>query len=178
MFALDDLARLFNLTVREDSAAGSLTITIGSQTILLSTQQPLASVGGRMTSLPAGPARDGRSWYVPVDVVSRVLAPVSPTRIDLRKPSRLLLVGDVRMPRVAARVEAVSGSQTRVTLDVAPPTPHSVAQEGNRLVVRFEADALDAADLKPGTTTDTVQNVRAGDTPQTVAIDLGARFAS
>src|SRR4051794_36604172 len=177
MFALDDLARLFNLTVREDAAAGGLTIAAGSQTIFLSTQQPLASIGGRMTSLPAAPARDGRSWYVPVDFVSRAIAQVSPQRIELRKPSRLLLVGDVRMPRLAARVESL-GAQSRVTLDVAPPTPHAITQEGNRLVVRFEADALDAADLKANTTTDTVQNVRLGDAPQTVAIDLGPRFAS
>jgi N-acetylmuramoyl-L-alanine amidase len=177
MFALDDLVRLFNLTVREDPAANSLTITLGGQTILLSTQQPLASVGGRMTSLPAAPVRDGRSWYVPVDVVSRAIAPVSATKIDLRKPSRLLLVGDVRMPRVAARVEPL-GAQSRVTIDVAPPTPHTIAQEGGRLVVRFDADALDAPDLRAGTTTDTVQGLHLGDTPQTVAIDLGPRFAS
>lgn len=177
MFALDDLARLFNLTVREDAAAGGLTITSGSQTIFLSTQQPLASVGGRMTSLPAAPARDGRAWYVPVDFVSRVVAPAAATKIELRKPSRLLLLGDVRMPRVGVRVEAL-GAQSRVTLDVAPPTPHAVAQEGNRLVVRFDADALDAPDLRASTTTDLVQAVRLGDTPQAVAIELGSRFAA
>ena len=60
MFALDDLARLFNLTVREDAAAGGLTVAVGNQTIVLSPQQPLASVGGRMISLPAAPVRDGR----------------------------------------------------------------------------------------------------------------------
>jgi N-acetylmuramoyl-L-alanine amidase len=177
MFALDDLARLFNLTVREDAAAGSLTISVGGQTILLSTQQPLASVGGRMTSLPATPVRDGRAWYVPVDFVSRAIAPVAPSRVELRKPSRLLLVGDVRMPRLAARVESI-GTQSRVTIDVAPPTPHSVAQDGSRLVVRFDADALDASDLRANTTTDLVQNVRLGDAPQTIAIDLGPRFAT
>jgi N-acetylmuramoyl-L-alanine amidase len=177
MFALDDLARLFNLTVREDAAAGGLAITAGGQTIMLSTQQPLASVGGRMTSLPAAPARDGRVWYVPVDFVSRAIAPVSAAKIDLRKPSRLLIVGDVRMPRLAARVESL-GAQSRVTIDVAPPTTHAVTQEGNRLVVRFEADALDAADLRANATTDLVQNVRLGDAPQTIAIDLGPRFAT
>src|SRR5258708_25175286 len=83
MFALDDLARLFTLTVREDAAAGGLTVTSGAQTIVLSTQQPLASVAGRMISLPAAPTRDGRTWYVPVDFVTRALAPVSATKIDL-----------------------------------------------------------------------------------------------
>ncbi|HEY2433160.1 MAG TPA: N-acetylmuramoyl-L-alanine amidase [Vicinamibacterales bacterium] len=177
MFALDDLARLFNLNVREDPAAASLTIAAGPQTILLSTQQPLASIGGRMTSLPSAPVRDGKIWYVPVDFVGRVLATVSAVKMDLRKPSRLLLVGDVRMPRVAARVEPL-GSETRVTIDVAPATPHTVAQEGSRLVVRFDADALDAPDLHASTTTDMVQGVRLGDTAQTIAIDLGPRFAS
>jgi N-acetylmuramoyl-L-alanine amidase len=177
MFALDDLARLFTLTVREDAAAGGLTITAGGQTILLSTQQPLASVGGRMTSLPATPVRDGRNWYVPVDVVSRVIAPVLTTKIELRKPSRLLLVGDIRMPRVAVRVESL-GAQSRVTLEVAPPTPHTVAQDNARLVVRFEADALDAPDLRANTTTDLVQAVHLGDAAQTVAIDFTPRFAS
>ena len=32
MFALDDLSRLFNLTVREDALAGGLTIAVGNQT--------------------------------------------------------------------------------------------------------------------------------------------------
>ena len=178
MFALDDLARLFNLTVREDAAAGGITITSGAQSVVLSQQQPLASVAGRMISLPAAAARDGRAWFVPVDFVSRALAPIHTARLELRKPSRLLLVGDVRMPRIAARVEPL-GTITRVTLEVAPPTPHSITQEGQqRLLVRFDADALDAADLRVTAPTDTLQNIRAGDAPQVVTLDLGPRFAS
>lgn len=176
MFALDDLARFFGLTVREDTQAGAITVTSGAQTIVLSPQQPLASIAGRMISLPAAPAREGRTWFVPVDFVSRALAPVATSRIDLRKPSRLVLLGDIRMPRVASRVEP-QGSITRVTLDVAPATPHTVAQDGQRLVVRFDADALDA-DLRGGPATDSFQNIHFGDTPQTVVIDLGPRFAS
>jgi len=177
MFALDDLARLFALKLKEDTLAGGLTVTAGTQTIVLSPQQPLASVAGRLISLPAAPVRDGRAWYVPIDFVSRALAPVSPVKIDLRKPSRLVIVGDVRMPRVAARVEPL-GTVTRVTFDVAPPTPHTVTQEGSKVVVHFDADALDAADLKANTTTDTLQGLRVGDTPQSVTLDLGPRFAT
>jgi len=176
MFALDDLARFFGLTVREDAQAGAITVTSGAQTIVLSPQQPLASISGRMISLPAAPARDGRTWFVPVDFVSRALAPVATARIELRKPSRLVLLGDIRMPRVASRVEP-QGSLTRVTIDVAPATPHTVSQDGQRLVVRFDAEALDA-DLRGGAATDAFQNIHFGDTPQTVVIDLGPRFAS
>jgi N-acetylmuramoyl-L-alanine amidase len=176
MFALDDLARLFNLTVREDSAAGGLTVTTGAQTIVLSTQQPLASVAGKMISLPAAPARDGRAWYVPVDFVSRALAAILPG-LELRKPSRLVIAGGVRLPRIAARTDSPGGGITRVMVDVAPPTPHTVTQEAARVLIKFDADALDIADVRV-TPTDTVTGVRQGDAPGVLAIDLGPRFSS
>jgi N-acetylmuramoyl-L-alanine amidase len=179
MFALDELARLFPITVREDTLAGGLTINVNNQTIVLTAQQPLASVAGRMISLPAAPVHEGRTWLVPVDFVSRALAPIFGSPLELRKPSRLILVGDVRMPRIAGRVEAL-GTVTRVTFEVAPSTPHSVTQDGGRLLVRFEADALDAQLPAPPSAAgnDVVQAVRPGDQPTTIALDLGPRFAS
>lgn len=175
MFAVDDLARLFGFTTREDTIAGGLTIAVRGQTIVLSPGQELASVGGRLVSLPAPPVRDGRAWFVPVDFVNRALAPVAGTRIELRKPSRLVIVGDIRVPRIAGRIEP-QGPNARLTLDVAPPTPHTVTQEGNRLVLRFEADALDAA-LPTTTAPDLIPNVRA-EGNAAVVVDLGPRFAS
>jgi N-acetylmuramoyl-L-alanine amidase len=176
MFALDDLAKLFDLTVREDTLAGGLTVTVRNQTIVLSPGQALASVGGRLISLPAPAVRDGRAWFVPVDFVSRALAPAIGTRLELRKPSRLVLYGDVRIPRVAGRVEAL-GALARITLDVAPPTPHTVTQEGNRVLVRFDADGLDAT-LPITSAPDLIQAVRPGEQPSAIAIELGPRFAS
>ena len=177
MFALDDLARLFNLTVREDALAGGITVSApAGQTIVMTPQQPLASIGGRMISLPAPPVREGRSWLVPVDFVARALAPMSPQRIELRKPSRLLLVGDVRLPRVAARGEAL-GPMTRVIVDVAPATPHTVSQDGPRLLLRFDAEGLDLADVRI-TPNDVLQGIHPGDSPSILVFDLGPRFAS
>jgi N-acetylmuramoyl-L-alanine amidase len=176
MFALDDLARLFNVVVREDAAAGGLTVTAGTETIALSPGQSLASLNGRLISLPAPPVRDGRSWYVPVDFVSRALAPALRGGVDLRKPSRLIIVGDIRAPRIVGRMEAL-GSLARLTLDIAPPTPHNVVQEGTKLTVRFEADMLDAA-LPATMSPDLVANVRPGEGSASIAIDLGPRFAS
>ena len=175
MFAVDDLARLFSLSVKEDTIAGGLTITVRGQSILLSPGQEIASVAGRLISLPAPPARDGRAWFVPVDFVSRALALVAGTPIELRKPSRLILVGDVRMPRVTGRVEAL-GPLARVTFDVAPATPHAVSQDGSRILVRFEADALDLA-LPASTVPELVGAVRE-EGSNAIAIDLGPRFAS
>lgn len=175
MFAVDDLAGLFNLTTREDTIAGGLTISAGGQSILLSPNQEIASVAGRLISLPAPPVREGRAWFVPVDFVSRALAPVLGTAIELRKPSRLILLGDIRMPRVAGRVEQL-GALARLTLDVAPTTKYAVTQEGNRLLLRFEADALDAA-LPVSPVPDLIAGIRP-EGPATLAIDLGPRFAS
>ncbi len=176
MFALDDLARLFDITVREDAAAGGLTVTVGTQNIVLSPGQSLASVGGRLISLPAAPVREGRAWFVPVDFVSRAIAPLLGSRIELRKPSRLLLVGDIRVPRVQLRVEPL-GAVARVTVDVAPATPHTVAQDGSRIVIRFEADLLDAA-LPATGSGEVIRGVHPGDGPASVVIDLGLKFAS
>ena len=176
MFALDDLARVFDLTLREDVAAGGLTVTTKSQTIVLSPGQALASVGGRLISLPAAPVREGRAWFVPVDFVSRALAPAMGTRVDLRKPARLIIAGDLRMPQITGRLEPL-GTLIRLTLDVAPATPHAIAQEGTRLVIRFEADSLDAT-LPSPTVPDLIQAIRPGDSPASLVVDLGPRFAS
>jgi N-acetylmuramoyl-L-alanine amidase len=176
MFSLDDLSRVFELTVREDTLAGGLTVATKGQTIVLTPGQALASVSGRLISLPAPPARDGRTWFVPVDFVARALAPALGTRLELRKPSRLVLYGDIRVPRVAGAIDP-QGNLARLTLDVAPATPHSVSQEGTKLVIRFEADALDAT-LPSSSAPDLIQGVRAGEGAATLVADLGPRFGS
>jgi N-acetylmuramoyl-L-alanine amidase len=176
MFSLDDLASLFQLTVKEDALAGGLIVTVRNQSIVLTPGQSLASVGGRLISLPAAPVKDGRSWYVPVDFVPRALAPTLGTRLEVRKPSRLILAGDVRVPRIAGTVEP-QGSLARLTLDVSPQTPHAVTQEGNRLVIRFEADALDAA-LPASSVPDLIQSIRPGEGPASVSVELGPRFGT
>ena len=176
MFALDELTRVFDLTTREDALAGGLTISTRSQTIVLTPGQALASVGGRVVSLPAPPARDNRSWYVPIDFVPRALGPALGTRFELRRPSRLIVAADVRVPRITATIEPLSAS-ARVTFDVNPATPHAVTQEGNRLTLRFEADALDPA-LPSSPVPDLVQALRPADTGVGIVIELGPRFAS
>ncbi len=179
MFPLDEIARIFGLTWREDPAAPGLVVTATARntSAVLSLSQGLASVSGRLFSLPAPPARDAaHGWSIPVDFVGRVLPAVTGTRIDLRKPSRLIVLGDLRVPRVAARHEPL-GTMARVTFDVAPPTPHTVSQENGRVVLRFDADAIDPA--LPGTVNgEIVAAVRPGDTATAIAIDPGPRFSS
>jgi len=176
MFALEEIAKLFDLTIREDTLAGGLTISTKTQTIALTPGQPLASVGGRVVSLPSPPAREGRAWFVPLDFVPRLLGPALATRMDLRRPSRIIVVGDLRVPRITARTEAL-GALLRLTFEIAPATPHTIAAESGRLVLRLEADALDAT-FPASPMPELVQAIRPSDTGVAVAIELGPRFAS
>src|SRR5881396_3018708 len=48
LIALDDVATLFQVTVREDALAGGVTLTYRGRTIIASADQPTASVNGRV----------------------------------------------------------------------------------------------------------------------------------
>ena len=176
MVSLADLASLLRLSVREDPAAGGLIVAQGPRTLVLSTTQGLASVGGKVLSLGAPPARSGATWLVPLDVVARALPLVSETRIDLRRASRLLVLGEVAVPRVSARYET-DGGRSRVILDITPRTEHTVSQFTGRLVVSFKADALDA-DIPAPDPTDLLQGARVVEPGTAIAIDTGPRLAS
>jgi len=174
--ALDDLGAAFQLAVREE--AGAITVTYKGKTIVVTPDQALASVSGRLVSLPAPPVHAGRRWLVPVEFISRALAPIYDVRLDLRKASHLLIVGDLRVPRLTAKYEAV-GSGARLTIDAAPRATSTVQQEGERLTIKFDADALDAPNplLPPQPAPAIVQAVRVAE-PSTVIVDLGPRFAA
>lgn len=174
MIGLDDLSSIFQLTVREE--AGALTLSYKGRTIVLTPDQTIASVAGRVISLPAPPARRGNRWLVPVEIVSRALAPVYDARLDLRRASRLLIVGDLRVPRLAVVHEGVGGN-ARVTIESTPRAGGVVMQESNqRLTVRFDADVLDVA-FPSSQISGFVQGYRSIDAT-TIAIELGPRFSS
>ena len=169
MVALDQLAPLFSLALREDALAGAMNITTSRQAIVLTSGQAAASVGGRVLSLSSNVVRDGRSWYVPLDFLARVLAPATGLRIETRAVSRTVLVGDIKWPLVAVRLER-QGAGVRVSADVQPATPFHLSREGNKVVARFDATALDLT-LGGAVGADLVTAVHADGV--TVVIDLG-----
>ncbi len=178
MVSLDDLARLFGTTVREDQVARALVVTDQGKTITVSGNQGLAQVGGRVVSLPAPPARSGSTWFVPVEFIDRALALTHEPKLDVRSRSRLVIVGDVRVPRVGVRVE-VQAAQTRVIVDIAPPQGHSVVQEPGRLLVRVDADALDLElPTLPATAADLLRAIHLAPNAPAIAFELGPRFST
>ena len=173
---LDDLATSFQLAVHEE-ALGALTVSYKGKTIVLTPEQTLASVSGRLISLPAPPARRGTRWLVPLEFISRALTPIYDVRLELRKPSHLLVVGDVRVPYVTVRYDPL-GNAGRLTIDATPRAASTVTQEGEHITIKFDAEALDAANppLPPQGGQSLVQTVRLADVT-TLVVDLGPRFA-
>ncbi len=171
---LDEIAAGLQLTVQEDRASKALTVSRGLNVVVLSLDQPLASTGGRVMSLPVAPIRDGQRWWVPPDIVGRAFGAVAGVRVEVRKASRVILVGDVRVPRLAIRQEQ-AGSASRLSIDISPRAAYSIAQEPRRLLVRFDADGLDAGPIQAGGgLVDGVAIVE----PSTVAIALAGGYGS
>jgi N-acetylmuramoyl-L-alanine amidase len=176
MVALDDLVSQFRVAVREDTLANAVIVSYDTKTIVLTPDQTLASVGGRLISLPAPLTRSGRRWLVPIELIGRALPLIYDAPIDLRRPSRLVVVGDLRVPRVGARYE-MTPALGRVTFDVTPAATQAIIQESGRLLVRFEADALDAT-LPPLPAQAIATAVRVIDPGNTIEIALGPRYGS
>jgi N-acetylmuramoyl-L-alanine amidase len=174
LIALEDLAGIFQLTVREEG--GGITVSYRGRTIALTPDQTIASVAGRVISLPAPLTRSGGRWMVPLDFITRALVPIYDGRLELRRLSRLLIAGDLRVPRVSIQHETVGGG-ARVTIESTPRATATVTQESaSRVLVHFDADAIDLlvpSAALPGF----VQAYRATDAT-TVAVDLGPRVAT
>src|SRR6185436_5130497 len=125
-------------------------------------------------SLPGSPTRSGRRVMVPVEFISRALALIYDSRLDLRKPARLVIAGDLRVPRVTIRVEG--GEPARLTIDANPAATSTVTQESNSLAIRFDADLLDVV-LPPIQPQPLLQAMRVVE-PATLVVELGPRFAT
>jgi N-acetylmuramoyl-L-alanine amidase len=174
--AVDDVNAAFGTTSREDRLAGGLTITARGRSIVLTENQNVVSVAGRLVPLPAPPLRRDGRWFVPADFLPRALSSALEVRLDWRRPSRLLIVGELRVPRVVARVDAGT-TNVAVTFDVTPNTETRVTAQPGRLIVQFDADGLDLnIPLVPAQTF--LLAVAPGDTPSTVALTLGPRTAT
>ena len=145
MVGLDDLAESLPAAgSRDDRGHARVTATYKNQTIVLTPDQSLVSASGRLVSLPAPLTRRANRWLVPVEFISRALAPIYD--VTARFPPGVATARRRRSSR-AARHGAVrrQPGALRVTFEIAPRATAVVTQEQSRLLVRFDADALDAS---------------------------------
>jgi N-acetylmuramoyl-L-alanine amidase len=176
LVALDDLTTLFGVTVKEDAVARAFTVTYKGKTIVLSQNQALASISGRLVSMPASPAKISNRWYVPVEFIGRALSLVYDSPLELRKASRLVILGPLRVPRVVVHHDATA-PQGRITIDLVPTVGHQVVQEPTRLLIKLDADMLDLT-LPAIQSQGFVTAVHTGEPQTTLVVELGPRFGS
>ena len=135
--------------------------------------QPAVSIAGRIVSLSSAVAKEGRSWYVPLDFFTRALAPAAGLKIEWRAASRAFILGDVKWPQVSVRLER-QGAGVRVSGDVQPATAFRLSREGNKVIARLDATALDFS-LAGAAAGELVASVRADGAA--IVIDLGRSAA-
>jgi N-acetylmuramoyl-L-alanine amidase len=176
MVAISQLAGPFDLTIADVPQPGRLTLMRDDRIIVLTANEGLVSVAGQVVALPSPPLERNGEWYVPIDFIGRALALVQDEPVELRARSGLVLLGAVRVPQVVARYER-AGPQSRVRLLITPATEHAIEQDANRLLVTFDADALDLAlrDVRPDRL---VSDIRGVDGAPALAIDLREAFGS
>ena len=174
--SLDELAAALGLTVRDDRLTGATTVSLRARSAVLTPDRTVVSVQGRLVSLAAPPVRqDGRLLVTP-EFVTRVLAVVVDQRVEYRRAGRLLVLGELRVPRVITRGE-FGANAAQITFEVSPATEATVTAAGGQVTITFAADAVDAA-IPTVPTQGLLQAIRAGDGAPTLTLVTGPRFAS
>ena len=141
--ALEQLAGTFGLTFTEDRAANGLIIGTKSERIFAFPGQSFVRAAGKVIALDGPLQRERNAWVAPIDFLTKALVPASGQSIVIRRSSKLILVGAVRVPEVAIRIERTAAG-ARVSIAVQPMAPHKTSRDGNKLTVKFDAAALDA----------------------------------
>ena len=170
------LAELFELDLRDDTATGTLALRSREQEVLLTAGERLVSVGGRLVSLGSPPRQIEGRWWVPLDFINRALSSIADRRVEVRPRSGLVLIGDVRVPRVAARYRPRARTG-RLSVETTPGTPHRIIEEPGRLLIRFEAAAIDVVRLSPARG-EIVRSIEVDADLPGLTIELGPAFDS
>ncbi len=172
--ALEQLASTFSLTFTEDRAANGIIIGTKGERIYASPGQSFVRAAGRVVALDGPVQRDRGGWTVPIDFLTKALGPAIGQPVVVRRASRLVLVGTVRVPEIKSHVER-TGSGARVVITIQPATLHRVTREGAHLTIHFDATALDAA-APTGLIPDFAPGIRVDGT--NLVIDLGPQAAA
>jgi len=164
------------INVHSDATAGAITLTHQGREASLYHKKSLASVGGELRLLSSPALFEGGQWLVPVDGVPRLLGPLLGKRAEWRPASRVLIVGNVAVPRVGVTT-FVSGDLVRVVLEASEKVPFRVLQEEGRVTAAIPRDAVEVAfqqERLTGGIVDLVQYI--GGPENTLSVTLGRRF--
>jgi len=142
MLPIDIVVAGMGVTTRTDAAAGSVSLGYQGRELILYHNKSLASVAGdlRLLSAPSIVA-DGRC-LVPIDGLPLLLRYLLGKPVEWRAPLRMLLVGDVKIPRIDVSA-FVSGDSVRIVLESSEKVPFRVSQGEGRVAVVIPRDLVE-----------------------------------
>ncbi len=142
LLALDQVVAGLAISVTSDAAGGAVTLSHQKHEVSLYNRKSLAAVDGDLRLLSSPVILEDGRWLVPVDAVPRLLGPLLGRRAEWRAASRVLIVGNVPVPRVNVST-FLSGDVARVVFEASEKVPFRVEQETGRVTVAVARDLVD-----------------------------------
>ncbi len=143
MVQLSEIASALGGGLRDGDHDQQVVLLIGGQAIRFDAGRSFVDVAGTTRVLRDPAVRRGGAWYVPLDFVDRVLPDIIPGGTRYSRRTRTLVVGE-DYPRLNVDVGARPGV-TRVGVEVTPPVPMRLEEEGDRLVISIDAPFVETA---------------------------------
>ena len=128
LLPIDQVIAGLEVTLVSDAAGGTATLSYHKREAGLYNKRSLASVQGDLRLLSAPVLLDEGHWLVPTDSIPRLLGPLLDTKVEWRAASRVLLIGNVVIPRVTVST-FVTGDTARVVLEASEKVPFRVEQQ-------------------------------------------------
>jgi len=176
LLPLVDLLQGLPIVVTPEPRGGAVTLSAEGHKVTLYDRKSLASVDGDLRLLSSNVLQEGGRWLVPVDSVPRLLSPLLRKKAEWRAPQRMLLIGNVSVPRITVNTTA-GGDTVRVTLESTEKVPFRVAQEPGRVTIAIPRDAVDVSLQPERLTGGIVESVQfLGGKDNVFAVTLGRRF--
>jgi N-acetylmuramoyl-L-alanine amidase len=176
LLPIDQVVAGLGVNMVSDASGGAVTLTYQKREVSLYNRKSLASIGGDLRLLSSPVILDEGRWLVPVDSIPRLLQPLLGTKAEWRAGSRVLIIGNVSVPRVTVST-FVSGDVARVVLEANEKVPFRVFQEEGRVTVAIPRDLVDTAfqhERLGGGIVDSVQFL--GGRENVFAVTYGKRF--
>ena len=176
LLPLEQVIEGLGIRVHSDVPGGAVTLSYQGREAALYNKKSLASVGGELRLLSAPALYEEGRWLVPADGLPRVLGPLLGRRAEWRPASRVLILGNISIPKVTLNT-FVSGEAVRVVLEASEKVPFRVLQEEKRVTVAVQRDLVDVSfsqERLTGGIVDLVQFL--GGKENLFAMTLGRRF--
>jgi len=173
---LDQIVAGLDVIVLSDPKGGAVSLRYQKHEVALYNKKSLASIDGDLRLLSAAVVYEEGRWLVPVDSLPRLLGPLLGRRVEWRATSRVLVIGNIGIPRINVST-FVSGDVARVVLEASENVPFRVAQEEGRVTVAIARDLVDANAAPQRLSGGIVESVQfVGGKDNLFVVTLGRRF--